>query len=144
MRHKNLVAACGIEFPDQGSNLGFLHWRNGVLATGQPVFIPCLCVCILTNLHIVLPFSWLLANAVENDIGISLTMKKAEHPFTYFNIFCVPSFFSFLFRGLSLCLFMSFAIFILANKSLDFFPSLKVLCITHYVTCHNACPLSVT
>ena len=31
-----LSAACGIEFPDQGSNLGPLHWECGVLATGPP------------------------------------------------------------------------------------------------------------
>lgn len=30
-----LVAVCGIEFPDQGSNLGPLHWEHRVLATGQ-------------------------------------------------------------------------------------------------------------
>ena len=29
-----LITACGIEFPDQGSNPGFLHWEHGVLATG--------------------------------------------------------------------------------------------------------------
>ena len=28
--------ACGIYFPDQGSNLGPLHWEHGVLATGPP------------------------------------------------------------------------------------------------------------
>ena len=33
---KLLVAACGIEFPDQGSNPGPLHWEHGVLATGPP------------------------------------------------------------------------------------------------------------
>ena len=31
-----LSAACGIEFPDKGSNLGRLHWERGVLATGPP------------------------------------------------------------------------------------------------------------
>ena len=31
-----LVAACGIWFPDQGSNLGPLHWECRVLATGPP------------------------------------------------------------------------------------------------------------
>ena len=31
-----LVAACGIQFPDQGSNPGPLHWECGVLATGPP------------------------------------------------------------------------------------------------------------
>ena len=31
-----LVAACGILFPDQGSNPGPLHWERGVLATGPP------------------------------------------------------------------------------------------------------------
>ena len=29
-----LSAACGIWFPDQGWNLGSLHWEYGVLATG--------------------------------------------------------------------------------------------------------------
>ena len=31
-----LVSASGIEFPDQGSNPGPLHWEQGVLATGPP------------------------------------------------------------------------------------------------------------
>ena len=31
-----LVVACGIQFPDQGSNLGSLHWEHGVLATRPP------------------------------------------------------------------------------------------------------------
>ena len=30
-----LIAACRIEFPDQGWNPGFLHWEYGVLANGQ-------------------------------------------------------------------------------------------------------------
>ena len=33
---KLLVAACGISFPDQGSNPGPLHWERGVLATKPP------------------------------------------------------------------------------------------------------------
>ena len=32
----NLVVACGIYFPDQGSNLGLLHWEHRVLGTGLP------------------------------------------------------------------------------------------------------------
>ena len=31
-----LSVACGIYFPDQGSNLGSLLWEHGVIATGQP------------------------------------------------------------------------------------------------------------
>ena len=31
-----LVATCGIQFPDQGSNRGRLHWELRVLATGLP------------------------------------------------------------------------------------------------------------
>ena len=31
-----LVVACGIWFPDQGSNPGSLHWECGVPATGAP------------------------------------------------------------------------------------------------------------
>ena len=31
-----LVAACGIQFSNQGSNLGPLHWERGVLTTGPP------------------------------------------------------------------------------------------------------------
>ena len=31
-----LVVACGIQFPDQGWNLGPLHWEQGVSATGPP------------------------------------------------------------------------------------------------------------
>ena len=29
-----LVVACGIKFPEQGSNLGPLHWEHGILAIG--------------------------------------------------------------------------------------------------------------
>ena len=31
-----LVEACVIYFPDQGSNLGLLHWEHRVLGTGLP------------------------------------------------------------------------------------------------------------
>ena len=31
-----LVVACGLSFPDQGSNLGPLHWELEVLAPGTP------------------------------------------------------------------------------------------------------------
>ena len=34
--HWALVVACGIQFPDQGSNPGPLHWERGVLTTGPP------------------------------------------------------------------------------------------------------------
>ena len=39
-----LVAACGIKFPDHGSNPGPLHWKSGVLATGpwgKSLFLLC-------------------------------------------------------------------------------------------------------
>ena len=37
MRHAgSLVLACRIQFPDQGWNLGPLHWERGVPATGPP------------------------------------------------------------------------------------------------------------
>ena len=32
----SLVAACRIQFPDQGMNPGPLHWENRVLTTGPP------------------------------------------------------------------------------------------------------------
>ena len=32
----SLVAACRIQFPDQGWNPGPLHWQHGVLTTGPP------------------------------------------------------------------------------------------------------------
>ena len=33
--HKgSIVVACGIQFPDQGLNLGPMHWEYGVLASG--------------------------------------------------------------------------------------------------------------
>ena len=35
-----VFVACGIQFPDQGLNLGPLHWELGVLATG-PQGSPC-------------------------------------------------------------------------------------------------------
>ena len=149
LRDKNLVAACGIEFPDQGLNLGFLHWRHGVLAPGPPVFIPVfMCMHSHWSSHCVTIFltvgkiSW----KSHGHISISEESWTSFYIFQYFLCSIVFFFFSFLFSGLSLCLVMSFAIFILANKSLDFFSSLKklVLCIIHYVTCHNACPLSIT
>ena len=31
-----LVAACGIQLPDQGSNPSLVHWEHGVPATGPP------------------------------------------------------------------------------------------------------------
>jgi len=31
-----LVAAHGIQYPDEGSNLGLLHWKRRVLATEPP------------------------------------------------------------------------------------------------------------
>ena len=31
-----LVASCGIYFPDQGWNVGPLHWECGVLSPGPP------------------------------------------------------------------------------------------------------------
>ena len=34
--HQVLVAACGISFPDQGSNLGLLHWEHRVSAGAPP------------------------------------------------------------------------------------------------------------
>ena len=33
---RSLVAAWGIQFPDQGSNPGHLHWEHRLLATGPP------------------------------------------------------------------------------------------------------------
>ena len=47
--------ACGTYFPDQGSNLGPLHWALGDLATGQPgkshdsTF--CLWICLFWIFH---------------------------------------------------------------------------------------------
>ena len=34
--HQLLVVACGIQFPNQGSNLGPLYWEWRVLPTGLP------------------------------------------------------------------------------------------------------------
>ena len=36
MAFKLLAVACGILFPDPGSNLGTLRWEQGVLGTGPP------------------------------------------------------------------------------------------------------------
>ena len=37
LQHEHLlVVACGIQFPDQGSNLGPMHWELRVLATRSP------------------------------------------------------------------------------------------------------------
>ena len=37
---RSLVVACRIQFPDQGSNPGPLHWDRGVLATRPPGMSP--------------------------------------------------------------------------------------------------------
>ena len=34
--HANSVAACGIQFPEQGSNPGPLHWKQGSLTAVPP------------------------------------------------------------------------------------------------------------
>ena len=34
--NSQLRHACGIQFPDQGSNPGLLHWEHGVLSTAPP------------------------------------------------------------------------------------------------------------
>ena len=39
MRASQLRHACRIQFPDQVSNLGPLHWKCRVLPTGPPVYI---------------------------------------------------------------------------------------------------------
>ena len=44
--HTTFVA-CRIHFPDQGLNLGPLHWERGVIATGSPKMSP-LCFVLLT------------------------------------------------------------------------------------------------
>ena len=69
----SLLIACGIWFPDQGSNLGPLHWEHRVLVTGLPgksmelVFYnytwtiilnhPVVHLCTLCSVEIVLEFS---------------------------------------------------------------------------------------
>ena len=69
----SLLIACGIWFPDQGSNLGPLHWEHRVLVTGLPgksmelVFYnytwtiilnhPVVHLCTLYTVEIVLEFS---------------------------------------------------------------------------------------
>ena len=37
-----LIVACGIQFPEQGWNLGPMHWEHRVLATGPPEKSPIL------------------------------------------------------------------------------------------------------
>ena len=53
------MAACGIYFPDQGSNLGPLHWECRVLATGPPgqshtclVWVVCYMLYVWCVLHV--------------------------------------------------------------------------------------------
>ena len=41
---KLLVEACGIYFPDQGSNPNCLNWKHRVLATGPPGKSPDICI----------------------------------------------------------------------------------------------------
>ena len=45
---EHLVAACGIQFPDLGSNLGPMHREHGVLATGPPVKSQCIVFITIT------------------------------------------------------------------------------------------------
>ena len=56
LRHADsqLWCACGIQFPDQGSNPGSLHWEHGVLPTGPPgksLFVYFLMMVILTRVR---------------------------------------------------------------------------------------------
>ena len=53
--HRVSVAACGNQFPDQGSNLGSLHWEHGVLAIGSPGKSP---FSIFDNLFLASPQSF--------------------------------------------------------------------------------------
>ena len=47
------VAACMIQFPDQGWNLGPLHWEHKVLAIGPPGKSPQIFLsCLQKNLHL--------------------------------------------------------------------------------------------
>ena len=36
VQYLNTVEACRTRFPDQGLNLGPLHWEHGILASGPP------------------------------------------------------------------------------------------------------------
>lgn len=91
-----------------------------------------------------LPILLTVGKLSEDDMGISLTMKKAEHPFICLNTFSIPSFFLVSGSVSVSCLFMSFAIFILANKSLGFFFLTEKISIIYYVRSYNAYPLSVS
>ena len=76
-----LIAACGIQFPDQGSNLGPLHWEHGGLATGPPgmslrnLCRRCFPIFLLTNLlsikslKIISPFhyQWALLSLAQDE-----------------------------------------------------------------------------
>ena len=58
------VAAYGIQFPNQGSNPGSLHWEHGVLATGPPgKSLLFLFVCL--SIEIQLTYNVVLISAVQ-------------------------------------------------------------------------------
>ena len=61
-----LVAACGIQFPDQALNLGPLHWQHEASATGAPGKSPCHS---LSQQYLPRPFSLLAISHFSSKIS---------------------------------------------------------------------------
>ena len=62
------VAACGILFPDQGSNPGPLHWELWVLSTGPPGKSP-------VHVHLYVVYTELFHQEIPH-----LILKQRRHP----------------------------------------------------------------
>ena len=74
--------SCGMQglVPDQGMNLGTLHWEHGVLATGPPVKTPNYSSS-LHHIYLVIALSRscnyaLLLNLLVYDLSLSLGHKQ--------------------------------------------------------------------
>ena len=98
---RQLVAECRIQFPDQGSNPGPLHWEHGVLTTGPPGKAPFFILLISTHMSTSLgppgksqltPISRLLITAAKSLLPCEVTYSQVLVIRTW-------TFFSFWWRG---------------------------------------------
>ena len=87
-----LVAACGIYFPDQGSDLGPLRWKLGVLGTGPPGKSPCgLYISWQRSVPGPRPILTWLSEGIKR-----LPMRLPSHQLKYWNINYWPQVYLFL------------------------------------------------
>ena len=81
--HWILVVACGIQFPNQGSNPGPLHWELGVLATGPRRKSQILFLILVT----VMFGRYCYAHFMDEKMRLRGPSKFSEAPATYVHLF---------------------------------------------------------